>query len=246
MTKDEGFLRRWARRKQAAAAAETAALRPADPPPPPAPPEPERDAGPPAVRGDTPESVPEIAPAVSEMAPGAETDPALELPPLESLTASSDFTAFLQKGVSAAVQSRALRVAWESDERIAGFRGMAEYAWDFNAPDYGKLWATDDVAKMVRQALRGAVPADPEEAPAPGEAPVPGAPPPEEPVIATVRTTVHPDPAPAIAEDPAAGEAVADPPEAGKGAGEPARVAATEDTAPRMAGTRRHGSALPG
>ncbi len=82
----------------------------------------------------------------------AET-PALPLPPLESLGVASDYTAFLQKGVGAEVQSLALRRAWESDATIAGFRGMADYDWDFNAPSYGRLWAIDDVAALVRTVL---------------------------------------------------------------------------------------------
>jgi len=79
--------------------------------------------------------------------------PELELPALESLGTSSDYTAFLQKGVSAEIQHRALQQAWRSDKTIAGFRGMAEYAWDFNAPEYGRLWAADDVAKLVHAVI---------------------------------------------------------------------------------------------
>lgn len=233
MTTDEGFLRRWARRKQAAKAAE-AEVRPPDPavaPTPPGPPDAGLGVEPVAVRG------------AAEAAP-EEADPALDLPPLESLTASSDFTAFLQKGVSAAVQSRALRVAWESDEAIAGFRGMAEYAWDFNAPDYGKLWATDDVAKLVQQALRGAVPVEPAQADpaAPGDVPGESTPahdpehPAEEPAYAVAEAPVAAAVADASAEG---GDAVAPP-----GAG--AQDAAAEAVALRAAAVRRHGSALPG
>jgi hypothetical protein len=72
------------------------------------------------------------------------------LPKLETLTAHSDFRAFLASGVSAAVQSRALRVAWASDPTIAAFRGMAEYDWDFNAEGYGRLAASDDVSVLLR------------------------------------------------------------------------------------------------
>ncbi len=79
--------------------------------------------------------------------------PIPELPAVESLGIASDYTAFLQKGVTAEVQRLALQRAWESDESIAGFRGMAEYAWDFNAPEYGSLWATDDVAKLLQAVL---------------------------------------------------------------------------------------------
>jgi len=91
------------------------------------------------------------APVVPEQ-PDVPT-PEPELPPLESLGTSSDYTAFLQKGVSAKIQRLALQQAWRSDKSIAGFRGMAEYAWDFNAPEYGRLWAADDVAKLVHAVI---------------------------------------------------------------------------------------------
>lgn len=124
MTMDEGLLRRWSRRKQAAKAEPApveiiAPMEPAAPPPGPVP----ADLPPP------------------------------DLPAIESLGEASDYTAFLQKGVTAAVQQLALRRAWVSDERIAGFRGMAEYAWDFNAPSYGRLWPADNVAQLLRAVL---------------------------------------------------------------------------------------------
>ncbi len=72
-----------------------------------------------------------------------------ELPPVESLGAGSDFAAFLQQGVAAELQRRALAVAWRSDAAITEFRGMADYDWDFNAPTYGRLWASDDAAKLL-------------------------------------------------------------------------------------------------
>lgn len=79
--------------------------------------------------------------------------PEAELPLIEELGQASDYTAFLQKGVAAAVQQRALARAWASDAAIADFRGMAEYAWDFNAPRYGMLWPVDDVAKLLRDVV---------------------------------------------------------------------------------------------
>lgn len=80
--------------------------------------------------------------------------PVLELPPIESLGADSDYTAFLARGVSQAVQAEALRIAWTSDPAIANFRGMAEYAWDFNAPGYGDLAPGDDAAVWLSQIVR--------------------------------------------------------------------------------------------
>lgn len=95
-------------------------------------------------------AVPEVVHLPSPAVP----EPAVpELPDIGSLGAASDYTAFLRAGVTATVQQLALRRAWESDERIAGFRGMAEYAWDFNAPSYGRLWPTDDVGQLLRAVL---------------------------------------------------------------------------------------------
>jgi hypothetical protein len=121
MMTNEGVLRRWSRRKQAA------------------------KAEPPASPLDTIAAL-EPAPSLPEPAPP-------ELPDIKSLGVASDYTAFLQTGVTAAVQQLALRRAWETDERIAGFRGMAEYAWDFNAPSYGRLWPADDVGQLLRAVL---------------------------------------------------------------------------------------------
>lgn len=88
---------------------------------------------------------PDIAPAV---------EPPLDLPDIESLGQSSDYTAFLQNGVTAEIQALALRRAWASDATIAGFRGMADYDWDFNAPTYGRLWPSDDIAKLLQAVLQ--------------------------------------------------------------------------------------------
>ncbi len=77
-------------------------------------------------------------------------EPVPVLPDLDTLDASSDYGAFLQRGVPAKLQQMALQRAWSSDAAIAEFRGMAEYAWDFNAPQYGQLWAVDDIAKLIQ------------------------------------------------------------------------------------------------
>lgn len=81
-------------------------------------------------------------------------DPAPELPPIETLCANSDFTVFLARGVSTALQTQALRIAWASDPAIANFRGMAEYDWDFNAPGYGDLAPGDDAVAWLKQVVR--------------------------------------------------------------------------------------------
>ena len=88
---------------------------------------------------------------------GPEPEP---LPPIESLSAGSDYKPFLKAAVPDALRLAALRKAWSTDPEIAGFRGFADYDWDFNAPGYGKLLPIDDVAKL-RDAIFGDRP-DPE------------------------------------------------------------------------------------
>jgi hypothetical protein len=101
--------------------------------------------------------------------PAPTPEPAIDeasLPPIETLAADSDFSAFLRAGVSAALQTRALQVAWSSDPAIAGFRGMAEYDWDFNAVGYGRLAAGDNVATMLRALIEPRAEPEPEAEPA--------------------------------------------------------------------------------
>lgn len=138
-------------------------------------------------------------PAAAEPA----ADPGPELPPVEQLGAESDYRAFLQKGVAAAVQAQALHKAWTSDAAIAGFRGMADYDWDFNATGYGRMWATDNVPKLLEAIL-----APPVDDGARAEASVPAAPDPP-----TVRQTViQAGPAPVVAAEPELDEQVAEAP----------------------------------
>lgn len=77
-------------------------------------------------------------------------EPTPVLPDLDTLDAGSDYSVFLQRGVPAELQRLALQRAWSSDAAITEFRGMAEYAWDFNAPQYGQLWPVDDIAKLIQ------------------------------------------------------------------------------------------------
>jgi hypothetical protein len=93
-------------------------------------------------------------------APNAETAPPFDvssLPPIDSIVAGSDIRAFLQKGVPAALTRAALRQAWSSDPAIRDFIEIAENQWDFadpnKIPGFGPLGPTDDVQRMVAQAL---------------------------------------------------------------------------------------------
>ncbi len=88
--------------------------------------------------------------------PKSEFDPAT-LPPIESITALSDITAFLRAGVPADLTRAALRRVWTADPAIRDFVGLAENAWDFTDPDampgFGPLESTDEVRRMIAQVV---------------------------------------------------------------------------------------------
>lgn len=74
------------------------------------------------------------APPASQPESTAEEGAGPVLPDPATLDGASDYTAFMRQQVPAALRKAALRQAWVTDEAIAGFRGMAEYDWDFHAP----------------------------------------------------------------------------------------------------------------
>lgn len=115
----EGFLSRWSRLKQARREAPEAEARPAP--------------GPVAA----PVPVPAAPPAEPPPAPEAESEPEIDLaslPRIEDLTAESDLTLFLRKGVPEMLKNAALRRVWSLDPTIRDFIGPADYAWDWNVP----------------------------------------------------------------------------------------------------------------
>lgn len=128
----EGFLKRWSRRKLRA-----------------------------ALSSDDRAKLPDApASAAADIAPSpknalAITDPD-QLPALESLDASSDFTPFLAPGVPAELAREALRRAWTTDPAIRNFIGLAENTWDFTAadgiPGFGSLSA-EDAARLLAQLM---------------------------------------------------------------------------------------------
>ena len=126
MTEDD-FLARWSRRKREVAKAEAE----------------------PRVE---PQPVPKqpSAEAVQEAEP--EFDIA-SLPPIESINALTDVTAFLRQGVPAELTRAALRRVWTADPAIRDFVGLAENAWDFTdptaMPGFGPLESTDEVRRMI-------------------------------------------------------------------------------------------------
>ncbi|MGA1855113.1 DUF3306 domain-containing protein [Azospirillum sp. 11R-A] len=127
---EEGFLGRWSRLKRDQRVEEPV-LEPAE---------------------ELPEALlPEPVPP--ESSPGETGEEVADLPSLDSLGSDSDYTGFLRREVPADLRREALRRAWASDPVIAGFRGFAEYDWDYNAPGYGALRPTDDIARLLNAVL---------------------------------------------------------------------------------------------
>src|SRR6266446_9104654 len=109
---DEEFLTRWSRRKREARSGNPASE--------PAEPMEAHDPTPP--------------PGTAEDPPNPDVDLS-SLPPIESIDAATDITAFLRRGIPQELSRAALRRAWTADPAIRDFVGLAENAWDFNDPN---------------------------------------------------------------------------------------------------------------
>ena len=139
MTEREGFLTRWSRLKREADEAGT-------------------EAAPSEPRPATAESS-EPAPPSGEAASGELTEPEARaadvavLPPIESITATTDIRAFLASGIPAHLTRAALSRAWAADPAIRDFVGLAENAWNFNDPDampgFGPLPPSDVAQRLI-------------------------------------------------------------------------------------------------
>lgn len=110
-------------------------------------------------------------PAAKPTAPVVVTDDALvgekfdiaQLPDVDNLTAESDISAFLQKGVPEALKQLALRRMWSLDPAIRDFVEVAENQWDFNAAGgiygiYQELAEGTDVGVWLAQATQTVLP----------------------------------------------------------------------------------------
>ena len=139
MTKPENFLTRWSRRKQRTS--EDGEAKPSTP-----------------LVPDNSTSASEPAPVPKNVSIKPMVDIA-SLPPVESITAETDIRAFLAPGVPRDLAAAALRRAWTTDPVIRDFVGLAEYAWDFDAPGsmagFGPLEITDDLRRVVAQIVGG-------------------------------------------------------------------------------------------
>jgi uncharacterized protein DUF3306 len=132
--RDKGFLARWSQRKQEAKE-----------------PEPKRD----APAAESVESSRSPAPQGEDVTPEFDLS---TLPKLEELTASTDMSAFLRKGVPEHLRNAALQKSWALDPAIRNYVNPAlEYAYDWNVPGGvpggGELGAGVDVARLVSQIM---------------------------------------------------------------------------------------------
>jgi hypothetical protein len=78
------------------------------------------------------------------------------LPSIDSITADTDISVFLQSGVPTKLTEAALRRAWVSDPVIRDFIGIAENQWDFTdpttIPGFGPGQGTGDKLSLVIRA----------------------------------------------------------------------------------------------
>ena len=114
-SEEKGGLARWAQRKAAAKQRRGGA----------APAIAEETAAVPARAGAPAEQV------KSEPEQTGQPAPETELPDVESLTAGSDFTAFMKEGVPAELRRLALRKLWASDPMFNVIDEMVEYGEDY-------------------------------------------------------------------------------------------------------------------
>jgi Protein of unknown function (DUF3306) len=79
----------------------------------------------------------------------------VSLPPVASITGTSDIRQFLQAGVPAELVRAALRAAWVTDPTIRDFIGIADNQWDFNdttaMPGFGPLEAADSARAFAQR-----------------------------------------------------------------------------------------------
>jgi hypothetical protein len=153
VSEPENFLSRWARLKREAAEAPEAA-------------EKSDTAATEAPADDLSEPARDVD---ASSAPSSAPTPAFDLstlPPIESITATTDIRAFLAPGVPPELTRAALRRAWVADPSIRDFVGIAENQWDFNdphgVPGFGPLGPLDDVRRLLAQAI-GEAPGPPEQ-----------------------------------------------------------------------------------
>ena len=124
--------------------------------------------------GDTP-----AAEAAVPAEPVAEAEPEFDLsslPKLDEMTATTDITGFLRKGVPEHLRNAALQKSWALDPAIRNYVNPAlDYAYDWNTPGgvpgSSEIGAGVDVARLVSQIMGSGESGAGSSDPAPGKAP---------------------------------------------------------------------------
>jgi hypothetical protein len=121
-------------------------------------------AGAPANETPKPESAQPVVPAARTEDQG-DPEVVAQLPDIDGMDDSSDFTVFLQAGVPEALRRRALRKLWRVNPVLANLDGLNDYD-----EDYTQLHTLGRGMKSLYKAGKGFV-ADESEAPAAGAPP---------------------------------------------------------------------------
>jgi len=140
MNDPDDFLSRWSRRKRRAGARA------------------ERDVRAGSDQMPVPGQEKKLDPTISGQESPAPSVPEFDvnkLPPIDSIGADTDISAFMQKGVPLALRHAALRRAWSADPAIRDFMGQTENYWDAAGPDgvfgFGDLDPSVDVKRMISE-----------------------------------------------------------------------------------------------
>ena len=137
MNDPENFINRWSRRKHEAASEDAQ-----------------------SKKANSEGAVPSRSDEETKPKPGELEAPVPEfdissLPPIESMSAETDITAFMRTGVPETLKHAALRRVWSSDPVIRDFVGLNENFWDAAGPDgipgFGDLDPNLDVRRMVSE-----------------------------------------------------------------------------------------------
>jgi len=142
---EENFISRWSRRKREAAD-ETAHSKKTDP-----------------TQTINPLDEQPVPGSKISAEPAAKEFDVSSLPPIESIGAGTDITAFMQPSVPSALRHAALRRVWAADPAIRDFVGLNENYWNdvagaAAAPGFGDLDSGIDVKRMVSELFGDSAP----------------------------------------------------------------------------------------